>query len=75
MRKNVCVISTSSILVAEIGKPPNIAEAHRHGDAGEEEVQLVAPLASLSVAVLITEMLTFQQILNLTDWTGPPALC
>ena len=64
-------ISTSSILVAEIRKPPDIAETHRHGDAGEQEVELVPPLTSFGVPVLITEILTLQQI---SDLIGPPAL-
>ena len=35
------------IFVAEVGEPPDVAEPHGDRDAGEEEVQGVAPVASL----------------------------
>ena len=44
---------TSSVFVAKIGKPPDIAQSHRHGDAGEQEVQFVPPLTSLVLRILI----------------------
>ena len=36
---------TSSIFVAEVGEPPDVAEPNGDGDAGEEEVEFVSPLA------------------------------
>ena len=43
---------TSPILVAKIWKAPNVAEANRDGDAGEEEVKLVGKCSSFGVVVL-----------------------
>lgn len=37
---------TSSILVAEIGKPPDVSESHRHTDAGKQEIQFVSPTST-----------------------------
>ena len=36
---------TSSIFVAEVGEPPDVAEPNGDGDAREEEVEFVSPLA------------------------------
>ena len=36
---------TSSIFVAEVGEPPDVAEPDGDGDAREEEVEFVSPLA------------------------------
>ena len=47
------LICTSSILEADIRKPPHMGETHRQGDAGEEEVKLVPPMTSPLVAVLL----------------------
>ena len=35
------------VFVAEVREPPDVAEPHGHRDAGEEEVQGVAPVAPL----------------------------
>lgn len=35
---------TSSTLVAEVGEAPEVAEAYAVADAGEDELQLVAPV-------------------------------
>ena len=43
---------TSSVLVAEVGEPPDVAETNRDGDAGEEEVQLVPKRPSLRIIFL-----------------------
>ena len=43
---------TSSVLVAEVGEPPDVAEPHTDGDAGEEEVELVPPLAPRRTVLL-----------------------
>jgi hypothetical protein len=40
---------TSSVFVAKIRESPDVSEADGNGYAGEEEVQLVAPLASAGV--------------------------
>ena len=45
---------TSTILVAEVGKAPDIAEPDGDGDAGEEEVQFVAPLPPRRPVPLVT---------------------
>ena len=41
-----CVLA-SSVLVAEVGEPPDVTQSHGDRDAGEEKVQLVPPLSSL----------------------------
>ena len=41
------IFFTSSILEAEVGEPPDVAEAHGVGDAGEGEVPLAPPGATL----------------------------
>ena len=58
---------TSSIFVAEVGKSPDIAEANRHRDAGEQEVQLVAPLASLVLIPLLVDDVDVRKLLSLPD--------
>lgn len=42
----------AAVLVAEVGKAPNVAEADRDRDAAEEKVELVSPSAPLVVVVL-----------------------
>ena len=46
------------IFVAEVGEPPDVAEPHGDRDAGEEEVQGMAPVAPLllrlDTSILIT---------------------
>ena len=37
----------SAIFVAEVGESPNISEANRDRDTGEQEVQRVAPVSAL----------------------------
>ena len=37
------------MLIAEVGKPPNIAEPHSVAETGEEEVALVVPGAPLGL--------------------------
>ena len=37
------------MLIAEVGEPPNIAEAHGVAKAGEEEVALIVPGAPLGL--------------------------
>ena len=43
----------SAILVAEIGEPPDIAEADRDRDAGEQEVERMTPVSSHLSLVII----------------------
>ena len=38
---------TSTIPVAEVGEPPDVAEPHGEAEAGEEELHGVVPLAAL----------------------------
>ena len=47
---------TSSVLVAEVGKPPDVAEADGDRDAGEEEVQLVPPLPPHRLPALLVQV-------------------
>ena len=47
-----CVL-TASILEAEVGEAPDIAEADGVGDAGEGEVVLAAPAAALVLLLLL----------------------
>ncbi len=42
----------SAVLVAEVGEPPHVAQPHADRDAGEEEVQLVAPPSPLVLLVV-----------------------
>ena len=37
------------MLIAEVGKPPNIAEPHSVAETGEEEVALIVPGAPLGL--------------------------
>lgn len=46
-----CGVLTASVLVAEVREPPDVAEAYGDADAGEEEVQLVAPPPTLVLAL------------------------
>lgn len=43
--KLTSAVRTSSIFVAEVGKPPDVSEAHGVADAAEDEVRLSRPLA------------------------------
>jgi len=38
---------TSSVLVAEVGEPPNVAQPYREPDTRQQEVELVRPCLSL----------------------------
>ena len=42
-----------TILVTEVGEPPDIAEADRDRDAGEKEVERMAPVSSYLSLVII----------------------
>ena len=42
-------MTPTSMLVAEVGEPPDVAEPHRVAEAGQEEVALVVPVASLAL--------------------------
>ena len=42
-------MTPTSMLVAEVGEPPDVAEPHRVSEAGQEEVALVVPVASLAL--------------------------
>ena len=42
-------MALTSMLVAEVGEPPDVAEPHRVSEAGQEEVALVVPVASLAL--------------------------
>lgn len=44
---------TSSISVAEVGKPPDVAQAHSIAHAGEDKLNLVAPVPSPGVFILL----------------------
>ena len=41
------------MLIAEVGEPPNIAEAHGVAKTGEQEVELPGPVSSLGVLILL----------------------
>ena len=43
---------TSSTLVAQVGKPPDVAQAYGKTDAGQEEVQLASPCSTVILPVL-----------------------
>ena len=43
----------TSMLVAEVGEPPDIAESNGVAEAGEEEVALVAPGAPLCLLLIV----------------------
>ncbi len=49
--------SASSVLVAEVGEAPHVAQAHRVAQAGEEEIALVVPVASLILVQLLRLLL------------------
>ena len=58
--------SLTSMLVAEVGEPPDIAESNGIAEAGEEEVALVAPRAPLHLLLHVLLDLSF---------THPHVLC
>ena len=37
----------TSVFVAEVGEPPDVAEAHRVAQAGQEKVALIVPVSPL----------------------------
>ena len=44
-------LRTSSVAKAQIRETPNVAEAHSVADAGQHEVQVIGPVATLLVLV------------------------
>lgn len=46
-------VCTSSISVAEVGKPPNVTQTHSIAHAGEHKLNLVAPVPSSGVFILL----------------------
>ena len=42
-------MTPTSMLVAEVGEPPDVAEPHSVAETGQEEVALVVPVASLAL--------------------------
>ena len=44
---------TSAIFVADVGKPPDVAQVHGKTDDGEKEVDLLAPALSLWFLLLL----------------------
>ena len=42
----------TSVLVAEVGEPPDISQPHRVSQAGEEEVALIVPVPPLHLLLL-----------------------
>ena len=44
---------TSSTLVAEVGEPPDVAQAHSEADAGEEEVHPAGPRAAVPLLAIL----------------------
>ena len=55
------------MLVAEVGEPPDVAEPHRVAEAGQEEVALVVPVASLALHLHHTRL-----IYDLAGKISPP---
>ena len=47
------MLLTASILEAEVGEAPDVAEADGVGDAGEGEVVLASPAAALVLLLLL----------------------
>lgn len=47
------VICTSSISVAEVGEPPDVTQAHSIAHTGEDKLNLVAPVPSPGVFILL----------------------
>ena len=43
----------TSMFVAEVGEPPDIAESHRVAETGEEEVTLVVPAPPVRLLLLL----------------------
>lgn len=58
---------TSSISVAEVGKPPDVAQAHRVAHAGEDKLNLVPPVPSPGVFILLHRLTWNCSILQQTD--------
>ena len=57
--------SLTSMLVAEVGEPPDVAESNGVAEAGEEEVALVAPRAPLHLLLVLINL----------SFTHPHVLC
>ena len=55
--------SLTSMLVAEVGEPPDIAESNGVAETGEEEVALVSPRAPLHL-LLVLLYLSFAHVLS-----------
>jgi hypothetical protein len=45
-------VHTSTVFVAEVGKPPDVAQSHGHGYTREQKVQLVRETPSLLILLL-----------------------
>ena len=50
-------MAPTSMLVAEVGEPPDVAEPHSVSEAGQEEVALVVPVASLALHLHHTRLI------------------
>ena len=55
--------SLTSMLIAEVGEPPDIAESNGVAETGEEEVALVSPRAPLHL-LLVLLYLSFAHVLS-----------
>lgn len=53
---------TSSVLEAEVGEPPDIAEPHSVGDTREDEVPLAGPGAALLLLLFLTALAVFARL-------------
>ena len=64
---------TSSIFVAEVGEPPDVAEPNGDGDAREKEVEFVSPFApGRRGSVVHFSFKTFTFLKPLRTWPGRP---
>ena len=48
------IINTSSILIRQIWKPPDVAKANGHADHGEKIFSLIGPIATHSILILLS---------------------
>jgi hypothetical protein len=56
---------TSAVFIAEVGKPPDVAQSHGHGYTREQKVQLVRETPSLLI-LLLKKIVNIKLLLLLT---------
>ena len=61
------IILASTILITQIREPPDISEANRHRNTGEQEVEFVSPLSSLVLCIIINDV-DLRELVGVTNF-------